>query len=78
MYPNDYWRIRNITLGYDLGKHIRNNVISGARLYITAENWFGDDKYFGGFNPEAVNNSGDDYGGAPLAKSMVFGLNVTF
>ena len=78
MYPNDYWRIRNITLGYDLGKLIRSNVISGARLYVTAENWFGDDKYFGGFNPEAVNNSGDDYGGAPLPKSMIFGLNVTF
>ncbi|MCW0484221.1 SusC/RagA family TonB-linked outer membrane protein [Gaoshiqia sediminis] len=78
MYSNDYWRIRNITLGYDLGKLIRSNVISGARLYVTAENWFGDDKYFGGFNPEAVNNSGDDYGGAPLPKSMIFGLNVTF
>lgn len=78
MYPNDYWRVRNITLGYDLGKLIRSEVISGARLYVTAENWFGDDKYFGGFNPEAVNNSGDDYGGAPLPKSMIFGLNVTF
>ena len=78
MYSSNYWRIRNITLGYDLGKHIRNSVISGARLYVTAENWFGDDKYFGGFNPEAVNTSGDDYGGAPLPKSMVFGVNVTF
>ena len=78
MYPSDYWRIRNITLGYDLGRHIRNKIISSARLYVTAENWFGKDKYFGGFNPEAVNTSGDDYGGAPLAKSMVFGLNLTF
>ena len=78
MYPNDYWRIRNITLGYDLGKLINSSVISGARIYATAENWFGKDKYFGGFNPEAVNNSGDDYGGAPLAKSMIFGLNITF
>ena len=78
LYANDYWRIRNITLGYDLGRHIRSQVISGARIYVTAENWFGADKYDGGFNPEAVNNSGDDYGAFPLSKSMVFGLNLKF
>lgn len=78
LYPNDYWRIRNITLGYDLGRHIRSSVISGARIYVTAENWFGGDKYDGGFNPEAVNNSGDDYGAFPLSKSMVFGVNLKF
>ncbi len=78
MYSNDYWRVRNITLGYDVGQHINSAVISGLRVYVTAENWFGHDKYYGGFNPEAVNNSGDDYGGAPLSKSMVFGANITF
>ena len=78
MYSSDYWRVRNITLGYDLGKHIRSGVISGARIYASAENWFGDDKYYGGFNPEAVNTGGDDYGGSPLPKSMIFGLNITF
>jgi TonB-linked SusC/RagA family outer membrane protein len=78
LYENDYWRIRNITLGYDLGRHIRSSVITGARIYVTAENWFGADKYDGGFNPEAVNNNGDDYGAFPLSKSMVFGLNVKF
>ena len=41
MYSSDYWRVRNITLGYDLGKHIRSGVISGARIYASAENWFG-------------------------------------
>ena len=78
LYANDYWRVRNITLGYDLGKHLRSNVITDARIYITAENWFGGDKYEGGVNPEAVNNSGDDYGGYPLSKSMVFGINLKF
>jgi TonB-linked SusC/RagA family outer membrane protein len=78
MYSNDYWRVRNITLGYDLGKHVRSNVVNGIRVYASAENWFGKDKYYGGFNPEAVNTSGDDYGGSPLPKSMIFGLNVTF
>ncbi|GJM33969.1 MAG: SusC/RagA family TonB-linked outer membrane protein [Saprospiraceae bacterium] len=78
LYHNDYWRIRNITLGYNLGSLVKNKLISGARIYATAENYFGKDKYAGGFNPEAVNNSGDDYGAFPLAKSIIFGLNVTF
>lgn len=81
LYPNDYWRARNITLGYNLGQLgfiERSNFIQSARIYVTAENWFGGDKYTGGFNPEAVNTGGDDYGAFPLSKSMVFGLNFTF
>lgn len=79
LYPSDYWRIRNITLGYDVGQHLGNiNTISGVRVYTTIENWFGGDKYYGGYNPEAVNNNGDDYGAFPLAKSMVFGVDIDF
>jgi len=87
LYSSDYWRIRNITLGYDLGKVVRNRILTGARVYVTAENWFGKDKYYGGFNPEATNTdlSGNssfpeagDYGGLPLAKSLILGLNLTF
>src|SRR5699024_9516654 len=79
LYPSDYWRVKNITLGYDVGQHLRNtNVVSGIRVYVTAENWFGGDDYYGGFNPEAVNNNGDDYGAFPLAKSMVLGVNLEF
>ncbi|MBB4080980.1 TonB-linked SusC/RagA family outer membrane protein [Lewinella aquimaris] len=78
LYPSDYWRVRNITLGYDLGSLIQVNGISKARIYANVENYFGGDKYDGGYNPEAVNNSGDDYGAFPLSKSVVFGLNLTF
>ncbi len=78
LYSSDYWRVRNITLGYNLGAVIKSNVISGARIYATAENWFGDDKYDGGFNPEGVNNNGEDYGAFPLSKSLIFGVNLTF
>ncbi|MCB0531409.1 MAG: TonB-dependent receptor [Lewinellaceae bacterium] len=78
LYPNDYWRLRNITLGYNLGSLIRTKSISGARIFVTAENYFGNDKYDGGFNPEAVNEQGDDYGAFPLSKSVIFGLNFTF
>lgn len=87
LYSSDYWRVRNITLGYDLGKLMNSKIITGARIYVTAENWFGKDKYDGGLNPEATNTdvSGSsaypeagDYGGLPLAKSLIFGLNLTF
>ncbi|GAB3650651.1 TonB-dependent receptor [Echinicola sediminis] len=79
LYSSDYWRIRNITLGYDLGRITGSEkLFSGARVYVTAENFFGGDKYSGGFNPEAVNNDGDDYGAFPLSRSVVFGVNLKF
>ena len=78
-YPNDYWRIRNITLGYNVTSDALNsNIFKKIRIYVTLENWFGGDKYDGGFNPEAVNSNGDDYGAFPLSKSIVTGLNFTF
>ena len=85
LYSSDYFRVRTITLGYDLGRVINKRVAQGARLYVTAENFFGHDNYYGGLNPDAVNTSntgnfvsGSDYGGLPLAKSLVLGLNLSF
>ncbi|HET7896665.1 MAG TPA: TonB-dependent receptor, partial [Flavisolibacter sp.] len=87
LYSSDYVRIRNITLGYDLGKQMKVRHVQGLRLYVTLENFFGWDQYTGGFNPEATNTdvSGSstypeagDYGGLPLPRSLVFGVNVNF
>ncbi|OON66496.1 SusC/RagA family TonB-linked outer membrane protein [Hymenobacter sp. CRA2] len=85
LYSSDYYRVRNITLGYDLGLLVPKKVAQGMRIYVTAENWFGHDKYYGGYNPDAVNTdngstftSGVDYGGLPLAKTLILGLNATF
>jgi TonB-linked SusC/RagA family outer membrane protein len=87
IYSTDFWRIQNITLGYNLKHIIRTNAISGARISASLQNWFGHDKYKGGANPEAqnTNNSGNgsyalpgDYGAVPLSKSAVIALNVTF
>jgi TonB-dependent starch-binding outer membrane protein SusC len=87
LWSSDYWRIRNITLGYDLAKIIKSKAFQGARIYGTAENWFGADKYKGGWNPDAINTNlsgdnnfpqGGDYGGLPLARSLIVGLNLTF
>jgi TonB-linked SusC/RagA family outer membrane protein len=87
LYSSDYIRVRNITLGYNLKNVIKTNFVQGARVYFTLENFFGHDKYYNGLNPEAVNTSASsntaypaagDYGGVPLAKSLIFGLNLTF
>jgi hypothetical protein len=87
LYSSDYVRVRNITLGYDLKSIFKTKVLGAARIYVTAENFFGHDKYYGGFNPEAQNTAissdsnypeAGDYGGLPLAKSLIFGVSVTF
>lgn len=86
LYSSDYYRIRDITVGYNLKSLIKSKAISSARFYVTAENFFGHDKYYGGLNPDAANTAissnvypePGDYGGLPLAKSLIFGLNVTF
>jgi len=87
LYSSNYIRVRNITLGYDLGKQIKGKAVKGARIYMTAENFFGHDSYKGGFNPEASNTNlsgsdifpeAGDYGGLPLPKSLILGLNFTF
>jgi len=87
LYSSNYVRVRNITLGYDLGKQFQTKAVKGARIYVTAENFFGHDSYKGGFNPEASNTNlsgsdifpeAGDYGGLPLPKSLILGLNFTF
>lgn len=87
MYSSNYFRVRNITLGYNLGQVIKTKFIQGARAYLTLENFFGKDKYLGGFNPEATNTdvSGSttfpepgDYGGMPIPRSLIFGVNFSF
>ncbi|CAN5775121.1 TonB-dependent receptor [soil metagenome] len=87
LYSSNYVRVRNITAGYNLGKLFNTKYVQAARIYLTLENFFGKDKYLGGFNPEANNTdvSGNsafpeagDYGGLPLPKSLIFGVNFTF
>ncbi|MBW4888983.1 TonB-dependent receptor [Mucilaginibacter sp. HMF5004] len=87
VYSSDYIRVRNITLGYNFKPLIKTPVIQAARAYISLENFFGADKYTNGLNPDAANTTvstnsnypqAGDYGGLPLAKSIVFGLNFTF
>lgn len=87
IYSTDFWRIQNITLGYNLKDVIKSKAISNARAFVALQNFLGKDKYKGGVNPEAqnTNNSGNgsyplpgDYGSMPLSKTVTLGVNVTF
>ncbi|TGE03692.1 SusC/RagA family TonB-linked outer membrane protein [Hymenobacter fodinae] len=86
LYSTNYYRVRNITLGYNLGNLVPKTIMQGARIYVSAENFFGHDTYRGGYNVDATNSDtggsgfsvGTDYGGLPLTKSMTLGLNLTF
>lgn len=80
LYSTDYLKIKNITLGYRIPVK-KGRVLSDARLYLAAENLWMWDKYDGGFSPE-TNNGGKtsdyDYGSYPQARTITFGVNVTF
>jgi TonB-linked SusC/RagA family outer membrane protein len=88
LYSSNYIRVRTISLGYDLNRVIKaKKLLQAARVYLTAENFFGHDKYKGGLNPDANNTdlSGNerylepgDYGGLPLPKSLILGVNISF
>ena len=91
MYVHDgsYLRLKNITLGYTLPRHITNKIgISRFRIYARAENLLTWTKYWG-FDPEIGagfdNNSqrhntqytGVDYGIYPQARTYTIGFNVS-
>ncbi len=89
LYSSDYWRLRNVTFGYNF-KDLRlggNSKLNSGRLYLTLENFWGQDKYEGGVNPESANTNlsgsnsypeAGDYGGLALPKTITFGINLTF
>lgn len=78
-----YLRFTNITFGYRLPKKVLGNFnINDLRFYVTAHNPFTITKY-SGYNPEVSMSAdpltpGIDYGGYPVNKSIVFGVNVNF
>jgi len=86
LYSSDFWRIQNITVGYNMRHILRSSAFKNARLYLSFQNFFGKDKYYGGANPEAqntnVSGNGDfplpgDYGAMPLNKTVTLGLNIS-
>jgi len=79
----DYFRITNITLGYDLKKAIKSLPISEFRIYGTVQNPFTFTKYSGldpevGYNADQSWASGIDLGYYQSARTFLVGCNIKF
>jgi TonB-dependent starch-binding outer membrane protein SusC len=82
-----FLRLNNLSLGYNFNTSSLkiNNWVKAIRLSVTGQNLFVSTKY-DGYDPEVntertIDNAssyGIDYLSYPKAKSVVFGLNVTF
>ncbi|NND34749.1 MAG: SusC/RagA family TonB-linked outer membrane protein [Saprospiraceae bacterium] len=78
------WQLRQVTLGYDLGKIIpENNFISGARLNIVANNVAILKKWVPHIHPDQNGtisdlNAGLEATGLPVTRSIGFNLNLKF
>jgi len=78
-----YLRLRNLSLAYDFDSNkIQSLRMKGLRLYLTGQNLFTLTKY-PGYDPDTSSqgdglSKGGDYLGYPVARSVIFGVNVTF
>ena len=79
----DFFRISNVTLGYDFSRLVKNSWISKARLYVSAQNLYTFTKYSGmdpeigyGFDEDWV--SGIDLGYYPGSRTFLVGVNIQF
>ncbi|MEP6573010.1 MAG: TonB-dependent receptor [Gemmatimonadota bacterium] len=78
-----YWRMQNVTLGYQLPGSFAGTVgFQRARLYISAQNLFTSSK-FTGYNPDVNSNGnsatfqlGTDFYAYPLARTFMFGVQA--
>ena len=79
----DFFKISNVTVGYDFSRVIRGNFLSKARLYMSAQNLLTITKYSGmdpeigyGFDEDWV--SGIDLGYYPSSRTFLLGVNIQF
>ena len=77
-------RLRNVTVDYPLPDRLLSRYgLSMTRVYVTASNWKTWTNY-SGFNPDVSSlglgnvNRGIDVGAYPLAKSVTFGVNLSY
>nr|WP_245949550.1 SusC/RagA family TonB-linked outer membrane protein [Echinicola strongylocentroti] len=71
-----YLRLKNLQVGYSLPQQLIERIkLSRCRIYFTGENLFTITDYFGGFDPEVRETSGDAY---PQVRTMALGLQLGF
>ena len=78
LFDSDYFRIKNITFGYNFNKHqIQHLGVYALKLYVSAENPFTirADHRMEDFDPETPSGRGTDTRGT---SSISLGVNLTF
>jgi len=82
VYDGGYWKLRQITLGYDLTKFLPDNFpVRGLRLSLVANNVLMLKKWVDNIDPESFGYSSDNVvgmesTGVPTTRGMGFNLNV--
>ena len=75
-----YWKIANIELGYNIPDKVFKGVITGARVYVSAQNLYTFTK-FKGYNvdfPGGAFTPGFNYCSYPSARSFMAGVLFSF
>lgn len=84
VYDGGYWKLRQITAGYDLTKYLPKNIgIKGAKVSLVANNVFLLKKWIDNIDPETFGYSSDNLvgmesTGLPSTRSMGFNVNLKF
>ena len=84
IYDGGYWKLRQITLGYDFTKKLPAKwPIKGLKLDFVANNVFMIKKWVDNIDPESFgygsdNQLGLESPGLPTTRSLGFNLNVKF
>ena len=84
VFDGGYWKLRQITLGYDFTKHLsENSPIQGIRLNLVANNVLLLKKWVDNIDPESFGYSSDNLvgmesTGLPTTRGLGFNLNVKF
>jgi len=76
MEDASYLRLKNVQLGYTFPKALTQSaMIDKLKLYVSIDNLLTFTNYFGGFDPEVLETSGDSY---PQVKTFSFGVQLVF
>lgn len=84
VYDGGYWKLRQVTLGYDFTKHLPGTfMIKGLNLSIVANNVLMLKKWVDNIDPESFGYTSDNLvgmesPGLPTTRGMGFNLNVKF
>jgi TonB-linked SusC/RagA family outer membrane protein len=84
IYNAGFWKLRQITMGYDFSKFIPQNFpVSAVRLNLVANNVFMIKKWVDNIDPESFGYTSDNLvgmesTGLPTTRGLGFNLNVKF